>query len=93
MDNKNEPQLTESASLLFMIGEVRSDVKHILVAQKEQRHEISRVEHDLENKITSVSTRVTNLEQWKWKLIGAITVGAPVVSTGLTIVLKKLGVL
>lgn len=78
-------------SLVFMLGEVRGDVKHILAALANNKAEIERVDRHANDRIDRLGDRVDVLESWKWKLIGAATVAAPAASIAITYILGKIG--
>ena len=71
----------DAASIPFMMGEIRSDVKHILAAL----HQVSSDQQQL-------SARLDVVEKFNTRILGMATVAIPAVSFAATWLMQKFGI-
>lgn len=80
-------------NLLYMLGEMRADLKYLVSERHMQSQRIDDLETAQQLINTSHGSRIANLEHFKTR-IGVITAALGVaVPTGITIVAHKLGLL
>jgi hypothetical protein len=70
---------TEQGKLFMLLGEMSSDIKSILRKSTEQ-----------DDRLNAHSERISNLEQFKWRLMGIVTATSAIVGTAISLLTKFL---
>ena len=80
-------------SLLFMLGEMRADLKYLVNERRKQSERMDDMEAAHMTTKQSVDVRLSKLEHFKTR-IGVLTAGLGVmVPTGITVLVHKLGLI
>ncbi len=80
-------------SLLFMLGEIRSDLKYLVAEKSATNRRLDKLEASSASARSSIDERLKKLEGWKVRvgvLTGLLGVFVP---TAITITAKRLGLL
>ncbi len=73
------------------LGEIRSDVKHLIVAVNQSREDHKEHKNEIKEALNSQDKRITRVEQFQWKMAGIIGFLSVVIPIALTVLLKSNG--
>jgi hypothetical protein len=73
------------------LGEIRSDVKHLIVAVHQSREDQKEHKTEIKEALNSQDKRITRVEQFQWKMVGIIGFLSTVIPIALTVLLKSNG--
>jgi hypothetical protein len=73
------------------LGEIRSDVKHLIVAVNQSREDQKEHKTEIKEALNSQDKRITRVEQFQWKMAGIIGFLSVVIPIALTVLLKSNG--
>jgi hypothetical protein len=74
------------------LGEIRSDVKHLITSMENSRTDLKEHRHEIRDALSNQDKRITRLEQFQWKMAGIIATISMVVPLIITVVVKAFGI-
>lgn len=73
------------------VGEIRSDVKHLIAAVQQSREDHREHKNEIKEALNSQDKRITRVEQFQWKMAGVIGFLSVVIPIAITVLLKSNG--
>lgn len=73
------------------LGEIRSDVKHLIAAVQQSREDHREHKNEIKEALSSQDKRITRVEQFQWKMAGIIGVLSFVIPIAVSVLLKRNG--
>jgi hypothetical protein len=74
------------------LGEIRSDVKHLITSMENSRTDLKEHRHEIRDALSNQDKRITNLEQFQWKMAGIIATVSLVAPIVITVVIRLFGI-